>query len=334
MTRVVRARVGNHLAAEDLVQEVLARVLASLDRIEEGGLEAYAVTTARNVIATMRRDDARFKKYQPKLVATEARAAPDEGILAAEDHEAVRRALTLLSEQERGLVIAHEVDGVSLAELATRDGVTTGAMGAQLHRIRVRMRVEYLVAASRTDPPTDRCRPVLAALAGRDRRRQQEAGVAEHLLECSFCRRVGQPLVERADAEGRRVVVDVARDHDIVEARQSVRRMAAELGFEGVDLTLIATAVSEMARNIVKFAQQGWIVAEPVDAPPGVRIIVHDCGPGTPDVERAMTDGYMTYGGLGLGLPGTRRIMDEFEIESVPGRGTTITMTKFRKDRS
>ncbi|PRY62646.1 serine/threonine-protein kinase RsbT [Knoellia remsis] len=331
VTRVVRARVGNHPAAEDLVQETVARVLAASDRID-GGIEAYAVTTARNVIATMWRDEARFQRYQPRMVDLDEPDAPDMGVLAGEDQVAVRRALESLSVQERSLLLAHEVDGTSLATLAAREGTTAGALGAQLRRLRARMRAEYLIVASHREPPTERCRPVLVAVALRDQRRWREAGVDDHLAGCDFCADVAGPLLESSQQDSGRVAIDVAKDHDVVEARVAVRRLAADLGFDRSDVTLVATVVSEIARNIVKFAERGRMTFEPARSRPGIRIVARDRGPGIEDVELAMRDGYTTYGGLGLGLPGARRIMDEFDIESVPGRGTTITMTRYRKD--
>jgi anti-sigma regulatory factor (Ser/Thr protein kinase) len=115
-------------------------------------------------------------------------------------------------------------------------------------------------------------------------------------------------------------------------ARQKGREAAAAAGFSGTDLTVIATAISEIARNIVMFARRGEILITRVEAKQrsGVTIVARDVGPGIPDVEAAMGDGYSTYRGLGLGLPGARRLMDEFQLVSEVGKGTTVTMTKWR----
>jgi anti-sigma regulatory factor (Ser/Thr protein kinase) len=117
-----------------------------------------------------------------------------------------------------------------------------------------------------------------------------------------------------------------------VQARQRGREVAVRLGFSPTEATLLATAISEMARNIVKFAVRGQVVITEVaaDARQGVTIVVRDVGPGIPDIDEAMLDGFSTYNGLGLGLPGARRLMDEFEVVSEAGRGTTVTMTKWR----
>lgn len=127
--------------------------------------------------------------------------------------------------------------------------------------------------------------------------------------------------------------IPIHGDPDIVRARQAARELASRVGFSPTDLTAIATAVSEIARNIVRFAGSGELVIELLDDPrPGLRMVARDTGPGIPDVQRALADGYSTYKGLGLGLPGARRLMDEFSVISEVDRGTTVTMTKWRKE--
>ncbi len=126
-------------------------------------------------------------------------------------------------------------------------------------------------------------------------------------------------------------VVPISSSADIVTARQRGRALAAALGFSGSDLTLIATAISELARNIIEYAISGEIVLSHEDAEgrPGIVIIARDEGPGIPDVSRALSAGYSTGPGLGLGLPGVRRLMDDFEITSNTGRGTTVSVRKW-----
>jgi serine/threonine-protein kinase RsbT len=123
----------------------------------------------------------------------------------------------------------------------------------------------------------------------------------------------------------------IRTEHDILIARQRIRELAAEVGFTGSDLTILATAVSEIARNIVQYAQRGEIVFTIVreGKSSGIVVVARDEGPGIPDVELAMRDGYSTRRSLGLGLPGARRLMDEFELDSGPGTGTTVTMKKW-----
>ena len=118
---------------------------------------------------------------------------------------------------------------------------------------------------------------------------------------------------------------------DIVTARQRGRALAAALGFSGSDLTVIATAISELARNIIEYATTGEIVLsqDDSDGRPGIVIVARDEGPGIPDVSRALSAGYSTGPGLGLGLPGVRRLMDDFEITSDTGHGTTVAVRKW-----
>ena len=127
--------------------------------------------------------------------------------------------------------------------------------------------------------------------------------------------------------------VEIALDADIVRARAAGRELASRLDFSRTDGTLIATAISEVARNILVHAGSGEIVIEPVfeDHRRGVRVAARDSGPGIRDVEAALRDGYASRGGLGLGLPGARRLMDDLAIESAPGKGTTVTMVKWRE---
>lgn len=127
--------------------------------------------------------------------------------------------------------------------------------------------------------------------------------------------------------------IPINTDSDIVIARQQGRALAQQAGFNGSDLTVIPTAISEVARNIIEHAQSGEIVLWVVnDAPhPGLVVMARDNGPGIPDISLAMQDAYSTGKGLGLGLPGTRRLMDEFEIISEVGSGTTVTMKKWRR---
>ena len=122
-------------------------------------------------------------------------------------------------------------------------------------------------------------------------------------------------------------------DQDIVAARQRGRALATELGFSTGDATLIATAISELARNIVSYARKGDITLKIVQASSrqGVLIIASDSGPGIRDIPQALRDGFSTSGSLGLGLPGVRRLMDEFEITSQPGKGTMVAVKKWRQ---
>lgn len=331
--RIVHARVGSHPAAEDLVQETLARVLAALPTIEDGMLEPYTIVTARNVVTSMWRDADRKRRNQHRALDLSAPEPPDARVVLDEEQSAMATALARLGERERRTLLAHEVTGTDTRTLAEREGSTAGAVAASLNRTRARLRVEYLLALEQTDPPTDRCRPVMVALSSGDQRRQREVQSAQHLLECELCARLSEPLLERGQQREGSLRVAIAADPDIVAARGAARELAARLSFGATELTVIATAVSEVCRNIVRFAGSGEVVVELVDGPRrGIQIVARDGGPGIPDVDGALTDGFSSYGGLGLGLPGVRRLMDEFAIASEPGHGTTVTMTKWESD--
>ena len=129
------------------------------------------------------------------------------------------------------------------------------------------------------------------------------------------------------------VRVAIEREADIVLARQAGRQLAASLGFSSTDQTLIATAISEVARNIVVYAQHGEIVVtEAAEAGRiGIQVVATDTGPGIDNKDLAMRDGYSTKNSLGLGLPGARRLMDDFHLESEIGRGTTVVMKKWKR---
>ena len=125
--------------------------------------------------------------------------------------------------------------------------------------------------------------------------------------------------------------IAIASDLDIVEARMAARRLASEVGFRETDLVMIATAVSEVARNILEYAGHGEVVLSFAHngARRGVEVIARDRGPGIANISRAMQEGFTTARGLGLGLPGSRRLMDDFEIASKVSMGTTVTMRKW-----
>ncbi len=136
-----------------------------------------------------------------------------------------------------------------------------------------------------------------------------------------------------ARAVAEETVVPIRVDSDIVTARQLGRALASRVGFSSGEATLIATAISELSRNIVLYATQGEIIVASVEngVRRGVVVVARDKGPGIADVRRATAGGYSTSGGLGLGLAGVRRLMDEFEIVTDVGIGTTVTAKKWKQ---
>ncbi len=126
-------------------------------------------------------------------------------------------------------------------------------------------------------------------------------------------------------------LVPIRSDLDIVTARVEGRELAKELGFGVIDQARIATAISELTRNIVQYAEHGQAIMRSIGVGGriGIEIICEDEGPGIPDIELAMQEGYSTSKSLGMGMSGAKRLMDEFEVESQIGQGTTVTIRKW-----
>ena len=142
-----------------------------------------------------------------------------------------------------------------------------------------------------------------------------------------------RPTRRRSGLIADEVRVSIDCDSDVVAARQKGRELASQCGFPSTDTAVVATAISELARNIVRYAVRGEIILRLVqnNGKRGIEVVAADDGPGIADIGLAMQDGYSTSGGLGLGLPGTRRLMDDFEITSDFGKGTTVTVRRWRR---
>jgi serine/threonine-protein kinase RsbT len=128
--------------------------------------------------------------------------------------------------------------------------------------------------------------------------------------------------------------IAIESDSDVVTARQRARELAAKVDLTSTDQTLLATAISEVARNITTYATRGEVLLRVVrddDGRTGIEVIARDEGPGIENVELAMQDGYTSGGGLGLGLPGARRLVDDFHIDTTPGQGTTVTLVMWAR---
>jgi len=330
--RVVAARMRDANLVDDLVQETLARIMGARPRLEPGALVPYAIVTARNLIASHLERQDRDRRKAHLLADPGGTPTPEDEVLVEERRSLLGEALQRLPERERDLLVAHEVEGTDTATLAAGRNSTPGAIAAQLSRSRAKLRVEVLTAQA-GEPPTEACRPVLIALSSGERRRQRQLDCAGHLLECDYCSALAPALFDRRSAgNDGEVRVRVQRDADVVTARQKGREVAARTGFSPTDATLVATVISEMARNIVQFAERGEIMVCQIEQGGriGIMIVARDVGPGIQDVRSALQDGYSTYrGGLGLGLPGSRRLMDEFDVVSEVGKGTTVTMTRW-----
>ena len=131
--------------------------------------------------------------------------------------------------------------------------------------------------------------------------------------------------------------IAIESDSDVVTARQRARELAAELELSSTDQTLLATAISEVARNITTYAGRGEVLLSVIrddKGRSGIQVIARDDGPGIENVDLALQDGYTSGGGLGLGLPGARRLVDDFHIETAPGQGTTVTLLMWARSNS
>jgi serine/threonine-protein kinase RsbT len=135
-------------------------------------------------------------------------------------------------------------------------------------------------------------------------------------------------------ADERDSVIPIESDADVVTARQRARQLAGELELTSTDQTLLATAISEVARNITTYAVRGEMLLSVVrddNGREGIQVIARDEGPGIENVELALQDGYTSGTGLGLGLPGARRLVDDFQIETTPGQGTKVTLVMWAR---
>jgi RNA polymerase sigma factor (sigma-70 family) len=197
LRRVVGAKVRDPDTVDDLVQEALARVIAVRGRLDDEAVAPYAIVTARNLVASMAREQERIRRHRPRLVDLSEPERPEEAALRGEEAAAVETALAGLPEHEREAMVAHELEGVDTATLAEARSSTPGAIGTQLARTRARLRLDYVLALRRAELPTSRCRPVLLALSAGDRRRQLALDAGGHLMQCPTCASLSRPLVER-----------------------------------------------------------------------------------------------------------------------------------------
>lgn len=133
------------------------------------------------------------------------------------------------------------------------------------------------------------------------------------------------------DRHAKSLKITIESDSDLLAARQEARAIAFDLGFTLTAVVGIVTALSEMTRNMLTYAGRGELVIESIrdGDRSGILITAHDEGPGIPDLQKAMMDGYSTSGGLGMGLPGIKRLMDSFEIRTEPEKGTTVMVRKW-----
>jgi len=199
--QVVSARVPSQ-EVDDLAHETMTRVLAASSRVEPSALPAYAAATARHVVADWYRAKERSGRIAPKLLDLRQPSTPEEEEERRTDRVAMASALGTLSLQDRRLVERHHLEDAPIAELAGEAGGTEMAARVRLSRIRARLRVAFVLAASETKPRSDACQPTLVALTSGDRRAQRRLGAREHLAECSACSHWSSEIAERRSMLG------------------------------------------------------------------------------------------------------------------------------------
>lgn len=195
--RVVAARVVNPDNRDDLVQETLARVLEARAKLDLEAVTPYAIVTAQNLVRSLARSQDTRRRHSHRLIDLREPERPEDEAVRKEEAAAVTEALARLPSSERDTVVAHEVGGVDTATLARRLDSSPGGVAVKLARARAKLRVEYVMALRKSEPPTPRCRSVLIALSGGDRRRQAALKAGEHLLECEYCAQLSEPVIER-----------------------------------------------------------------------------------------------------------------------------------------
>jgi len=198
--RALAARTSQPDLIEDITQETLLRVVSAEQRLEPDALRAFAVVTARHLLIDHARAQGRFGRHQHRLVDYSSLTGPEEATLQREETDALAASLEGLDAQDRALLVAHEADGISVKDLALREGTSKGALAVRLARIRAQVRLEFLLAFRRTDLPSDRCRSVLMAISAGDARRQSRLGAADHVASCPTCSSLSAPLRQRRRA--------------------------------------------------------------------------------------------------------------------------------------
>lgn len=195
--RVVGARVHDPQVINDLVQETFARLLQARPRLDDDALAPFAVILARNVAVSFVRSRRVEDRHLHRLVDLRQPDRPEEHALQREEAQAITAGLASLPVRDRTALLANQIEGADTTALAAQFGVTPGAIAAQLARARAKLRVNYVLAIRGVDLPTTRCRSVLNALSAGDRRRQRALDAGGHLLACSTCAALSEPLVKR-----------------------------------------------------------------------------------------------------------------------------------------
>jgi RNA polymerase sigma factor (sigma-70 family) len=200
----LRRYVGAHVRAghdvDDVVQESLARVMGAQHRLTPGVALAYSIVVARHVMSDQSADSERARRNTHRLIDLSEPQRPEDAVVTIEERAALRDALSAVPPAQREALLAHVLRDEPVTTIAADTGSSSGSVSAQLARTRARLRVDYVLALRGVDLPTERCRPVLLALSAGDTRRQDVLRAGHHLLACSTCSSVSEPLMRRRSA--------------------------------------------------------------------------------------------------------------------------------------
>ncbi|MEO6653347.1 MAG: sigma-70 family RNA polymerase sigma factor [Ilumatobacteraceae bacterium] len=269
--RVVAARVSDSSTIEDLTQETFVRVAAVERRLTGDALLAYAIVTARNLTVSHARTRAMHDRNAHRLVDYTDLDGPETLTLQRDETDALAAALATLDPDARDLLLRHEVDGVTTAELADEHGTTAGGIAMRLARARAHLRLEFVLAFRRTDLPTDRCRPILLAFSAGDRRRQHALDAAPHLATCSVCAELVEPVTRRQRAIAAWLIGPFAALVGSVRSRRTTQIAVGTVVIVGAVFatTVVATNLRDGSDDsTVVTADLGRSVGEGGDADP------------------------------------------------------------------
>ncbi|GAC1332407.1 MAG: hypothetical protein NVSMB13_21070 [Mycobacteriales bacterium] len=304
LRRVVASRVADPGLVEDVVQETLTRLLDRGKRLDDESVLPYAIVTARNIVASHARAEQVWRRNAPRLIDLTAAADPEQEALRREEERALAVALRALAPDDRRTLVDHEVHGADTAVLASHSESTPGAVAARLARTRAALRVDYLVALRRTTPPTAQCRPVLLALSAGDRRRQRALDAGGHLLACTTCAELSEPLLAR-----RRALAGVFWLPLAALGRGIRHSHPAQVGVAVTTVAVVAAVAAAAPAERPAPAAPPPVVAAPAPAPPYLTV------DGQPVLPLAETGGLLPR--TGRPCVGTAALVQSV----VPGEG-------------
>lgn len=242
LRRYVGARIRSHQDRDDVVQETLTRVIAAAPRLDQGVSIAYAIVVARRLMVDQAAQSARERRQAHRVLDLTQPDRPEDAVLLAEERIALRDALSGIDPERREALLAQVLGDEPVTGMAADAGVSSGSVAAQLARTRARLRVDYVVALRGVKLPTQRCMPVLLALSASDTRRQQVLRAGQHLLTCTTCSSISEPLLRRRSVLAA-VLPWLGLGPLLGLLRRLVRQSPAQATAAGVGATLATAAL-------------------------------------------------------------------------------------------